>query len=125
MGRGMGGRRGDPTASGSADARGRGGASVGDELPPLPGVRHGERVRFRCERERGFLATFYGAPRPVCIIETGDQVSFELPLVGRTDAAARYSDGSIRLTVGSAARAELSLGPGETLVECEALLSSG
>lgn len=101
-----------------------GAAAVEYDRPLVAGAQYGERVRFRCERDRGFLATFYGGKRPVCIIEAGDSVTYELPLISRTEDKAIYSDGSMRLTLGTFPQAELYLGPGETLTNCEGVPSS-
>ncbi len=111
-------------ASGIAGSLATGCAPAPDhERPPVAGAAYGERVRFRCERDRGFLATFYGGQRPVCVIEAGDSVSYELPLISRTETGAVYSDGTMRLTLGAFPQAELYLGPGETLTNCEGVPS--
>lgn len=114
----------DTRKRGSQGVTGAGGEGpAGGGGPPMPGAGLVERVRFRCERDRGFLATFYGGPRPVCVIEVADDVRYELPLVSRTGTTAVYSDGTMRLTLGSYPQAELYLGPGETLTECEGISS--
>jgi hypothetical protein len=109
---------------GVTDVVAGGEGTAGGGGPPEPGAGFVERVRFRCERDRGFLATFYDGARPVCVIEAGDDVTYELPLVSRTGTTAVYSNGTVRLTLGSYPQAELYLGPGETLTECVGISSS-
>lgn len=96
-------------------------APAGGDRPAVPGAAFGERVRFRCDNGQGFLATFYGAPRPVCVIEAGDAVTYELPLVSQGGGTTVYSNGTLRLTLRAYPQAELFLGPGETYTNCEGI----